>query len=248
MDIKCLLLDIEGTTTSISFVKDELFPYIRRKLESYLESNWDSLEVQDDVESLRKQATEDATKMGGVPEIASSLETPTLILSSVITNINWNMDQDRKMTALKQLQGHMWREGYSSGEIQGHLYEDVEGALKLWTSSGQKVYIYSSGSVEAQKLLFQHSVAGNLLQYFSGHFDTKIGVKIESASYQEISKSIGVAPDKILFLTDLPAEAIAANEAGVQVKLLVRPGNAPLNEEILQRFGICHNFKEIQLK
>lgn len=104
-----------------------------------MESNWDSLEVQDDVESLRKQvwlsiilntcchtciitdsqATEDATKMGGVPEIASSLETPTLILSSVITNINWNMDQDRKMTALKQLQGHMWREGYSSGEIQG---------------------------------------------------------------------------------------------------------------------------------
>ncbi|XP_046463986.1 enolase-phosphatase E1-like [Daphnia pulex] len=248
MDIKCLLLDIEGTTTSISFVKDELFPYIRRKLESYLESNWDSLEVQDDVESLRKQATEDATKMGGVPEIASSFETPTLIQSSVITNVNWNMDQDRKMTALKQLQGHMWREGYSSGEIQGHLYEDVQEALKLWTSSGQKVYIYSSGSVEAQKLLFQHSVAGNLLQYFSGHFDTKIGLKIESASYQEISKSIGVAPDKILFLTDLPAEAIAANEAGVQVKLLVRPGNAPLNEEILQRFGICHNFKEIQLK
>ncbi|EFX62405.1 hypothetical protein DAPPUDRAFT_68011, partial [Daphnia pulex] len=191
------------------------------------------------------QATEDATKMGGVPEIASSLETPTLIQSSVITNVNWNMDQDRKMTALKQLQGHMWREGYSSGEIQGHLYEDVEEALKLWTSSGKKVYIYSSGSVEAQKLLFQHSVAGNLLQYFSGHFDTKIGLKIESASYQEISKSIAVAPDKILFLTDLPAEAIAANEAGVQVKLLVRPGNAPLNEETLQRFGICHNFKEI---
>lgn len=247
MTIKCLLLDIEGTTTSISFVKDELFPYIRKELQTYLEANWDSLELQNDIELLRKQAIEDTLTLVGVPDIASSDQTPASIMTSVIANVNWNMDQDRKMTALKQLQGHMWRKGYSSGEIHGHLYEDVEEALKLWTSSGKKVYIYSSGSVEAQKLLFGHSVAGNLLQYFSGHFDTQIGLKIETTSYREICKSTGFAPDEILFLTDLPTEALAASEAGVQVKLLVRPGNAPLTEEIVQRFGICRDFQEIKL-
>jgi len=245
---KCILLDIEGTTTSIKFVKDVLFPYIRANIKNHLEENWSSSELQDDVESLRKQAKEDAVQgLGDVPQIENADADKVLVIDSVLANVNWQMDRDRKITALKQLQGHMWRDGYQKKILQGHVYDDVVDALKLWTSSGKKVYIYSSGSVEAQKLLFGHSIYGNLLEYFSGHFDTKVGLKVQPSSYTAIASTTGIDPQEILFLTDIPAEAVAATQAGIAVHLMSRPGNAALPEEMQPQLPVFTSFAQIEV-
>jgi len=244
---KCIVLDIEGTTTSIKFVKDVLFPYIRNNLRNHLEGSWTSSELQNDVESLREQAKADMVQgLKDAPQIGNADADKALVIDSVLANVAWQMDQDRKITALKQLQGHMWRDGYQKSILQGHVYDDVVDALKLWTSSGKKVYIYSSGSVEAQKLLFGHSIYGNLLEYLSGHFDTKVGLKGQSSSYSQIAKTIGIEPEAILFLTDIPAEAVAANEAGMAAYLMSRPGNAALAEEMQNRFPVFTSFAQIE--
>ncbi|XP_067894263.1 enolase-phosphatase E1 [Heterodontus francisci] len=232
--VRVFLLDIEGTTTPISFVKDVLFPYIKENVERYLYTHWDDKECQEDVELLRKQAKDDKELEGAVliPEWCSG-ETvdKEQTIKTVINNILWQMSQDRKTTALKQLQGHMWREAYIRGEVKGEVYEDVAPAIKEWRKASKKVYIYSSGSVEAQKLLFGYSVEGDMLELFDGHFDTKIGSKIETESYRRIAQTIGCSTDNILFLTDVTKEARAAEQAGVRVTIVVRPGNAELTEE-----------------
>jgi len=246
---KCILLDIEGTTTSIKFVKDVLFPYIRTNIRNHLEENWSSCELQDDVESLRQQAKEDMVQgLGDAPQIENADADKALVIDSVLANVGWQMDRDRKITALKQLQGHMWRDGYQKNVLQGHVYDDVVDALKLWTSSGKKVYIYSSGSVQAQKLLFRHSIYGNLLEYFSGHFDTKVGLKGHSSSYAGIAAATGIHPQGILFLTDIPAEAVAASDAGFTAHLMSRPGNAALTEEMQRRFSVFTSFAQISIE
>lgn len=244
--IQCILLDIEGTTTSISFVKDLLFPYVRRNLEGYLESKWDESELKEDIELLKLQVKEDLLNGLQVPTIECAGKEK--IIKSVIANVVWQMDRDRKITALKQLQGHMWKDAYMSGIIKGHVYEDVLPALKLWTSSEKKVFIYSSGSVEAQKLLFQHSVDGDLLQYISGHYDTKIGLKNQQTSYAAIAQEIGIQADRILFLTDIPAEAVAASDAGMRASLMCRPGNGALCAEDVARFSTNETFATIRVE
>jgi enolase-phosphatase E1 len=138
------------------------------------------------------------------------------------------MATDRKSTALKLLQGLIWRDGYRSGAIKGHVYADVLDAFRLWHSRGERIYIYSSGSVGAQKLLFAHAEVGDLTPFLSGHFDTTTGPKKESASYTKIAEAIGTDPGEILFLTDNLDEARAAREASMKVVITVRPGNHDL--------------------
>ncbi|KOC62060.1 Enolase-phosphatase E1 [Habropoda laboriosa] len=152
-----ILVDIEGTTTSISFVKDTLFPYVRENLKKYIETKWENEEFKQDFEKLKEQAKKDEEDKveGFVPIIGANAEEER---ESLVKNILWQMDCDRKTGALKQLQGHMWREAYNSGTVKAHVYEDVPKALESWTNDDRKVYVYSSGSVEAQKLLFGHSV------------------------------------------------------------------------------------------
>ncbi|GAM26774.1 hypothetical protein SAMD00019534_099490, partial [Acytostelium subglobosum LB1] len=227
--IKNVILDIEGTTTPISFVHDVLFPYIRSHLRQHLEQHWSDAQLQDDIATLRCDVDNVPSSIPPVAQVGSSDEQ---IIDSVVRNVTAQMDIDRKSTALKQLQGHMWSTAYESGQIKGVVFEDVPLAFARWQKTSTNVYIYSSGSVAAQKLLFGYSVAGNLLTMLHGHYDTNIGSKLESESYRKILQSInsGNAADN-LFITDSQREALAATDAGLYVLLSVRPGNPSLDPQ-----------------
>ncbi|PSN50745.1 Enolase-phosphatase E1 [Blattella germanica] len=242
---KIILLDIEGTITSISYVKDTLFSFIRRNLDCYLKAHWKDSDLDNDLLLLREQANED--KRNGIPGVVIIPEynesNEKDLLEAAKKNVIWQMDLDRKTKALKQFQGHVMHEGYKQGKLKGHIYPDVLPALKSWVKNGKKVYIYSSGSIEAQKLLFGHSEEGDILEYFSGHFDTEVGPKVESNSYFNIMKRLNCESDKIVFFTDVPKEAEAANGAGIKTILVVREGNSPLTEEDKKSFSTIRTFK-----
>ena len=230
--VKRVLLDIEGTTTPISFVTETLFPYVRRELRSYLTKRWEETEVQDDIEALRNQSINDQEDPNlNFAQIITSENDKEKIIDSVVTNVEEQMNVDRKITPLKQLQGHMWKFGYQSGELKGVVYDDCVDALKKWQEMGIPVYIYSSGSVAAQKLLFGNSTHGDLLSYIQGHFDTNIGLKVESESYEKIAKDISVSPNEILFVTDSYKELQAATKQNLQLRLSIRPGNPPVESD-----------------
>ncbi len=206
MAIRAVVTDIEGTTTSVSFVYEVLFPYAREHIPAYVRANADDLAgLLDDV---RREAGD-----------------PSLALEGCIAALLCWMDEDRKVTPLKTLQGMVWKQGYEAGGSKGHLYPDVAPALRRWKGQGLTLCVYSSGSVDAQKLLFGHSDAGDLTALFSGWFDTTIGGKKEAGSYARIAAGIGVAPREALFLSDNPEELAAASAAGFAVIGLDRPGN-----------------------
>lgn len=227
---KILLLDIEGTTTSISFVKDKLFPYAEENVKSFLDNQWETEDVKNVVSALRKLALEDReNSVDGVVAIPGEDASKEDQIESLVKSVKWQMSSDRKVGPLKELQGLIWKQGYDKGDIKGHVYDDVSPALEAWRAAeGQKVYIYSSGSVQAQKLLFGQSSAGDLLKYIDGHFDTAVGAKQEQASYAAIAEKIGCKPEEVLFLTDIVKEAEAARASGVQSALVSREGNAAL--------------------
>lgn len=235
-----ILLDIEGTISSIDFVKNELFPYVKENLEEYILKNWDDKIFQVDLELLRAQAIEDSNLEGFIP-----IETGDNAKKSVINNILWQMSNDRKSTALKQLQGHIWKKGYENNDICGDLYADVMPVLSELTGMGKTIYTYSSGSTEAQKYLFEYSMYGNVSSIFTKYFDTKIGPKYSDLSYKNIAGEIGVSCNEILFLTDVLIEAEAAIKAGCNSYLVVRPGNAPLDPEKSSKFKIIKTLDEL---
>lgn len=210
-----IILDIEGTTTSISFVYDVLFPFAREHVASFLESHWSAPGVQADVGELKAQYVRDREAGLDPPEVVDA--------KTAAANVLWQMDSDRKTTGLKSLQGKIWQSGYEDGRLKGHVYSDVPEALAKWTKRGCEVYIYSSGSIAAQKLIFGHSEAGDLCPMLSGYFDTTTGPKREHESYQKICAQIG--GEHVLFATDVLAEAQAASHAGLDVVVMVRPGN-----------------------
>lgn len=200
------LLDIEGTTTPISFVYDVLFPYARQQLSRFLKDNWQDAAVQ-------KEAK----------ELAPDIDGPTRATEVALEL----MDADRKVGALKSLQGRIWEEGYRSGQIRSQLFTDTAPMLRARKAAGLRTYIYSSGSVLAQKLLFAHTPEGNLTGLLDGYFDTAVGAKVQSESYREIARQIGILPADGLFATDVLAEAEAARSAGWQAVIVKRPGNPP---------------------
>ncbi|KAB5543659.1 hypothetical protein PHYPO_G00081940 [Pangasianodon hypophthalmus] len=249
-NVSVLLLDIEGTTTPITFVKDVLFPYIKEHLEEYLCAHWEEDECKQDVQLLKKQTEEDLKQNRACPVHAVDQTVHTdeeKAIREVVDSVLWQMAADRKTTALKQLQGHMWRAAYVSGKIKGEVYQDVVPAIRRWRQCGLKVYIYSSGSIEAQKLLFGYSVEGDLLDLFDGHFDTNIGAKVESKSYEKIAERIGCSPEDIMFLTDVTREAKAAEDAGLNVAVVVRPGNMELTEEERNHYRTLTTFSQLEL-
>ncbi|XP_028599659.2 enolase-phosphatase E1 isoform X1 [Podarcis muralis] len=249
-EVSVLLLDIEGTTTPIAFVKDTLFSYIKDNIREYLRAHWEEEECQEDVGLLRKQAEEDAHMDGVVPiplETRDGEEEVERIIQAVIDNVHWQMSLDRKTTALKQLQGHIWRAAYENGRLKGEFFDDVVPAVRKWREAGMKVYIYSSGSVEAQKLFFGNSTEGDICELFDGHFDTKIGPKVDSESYQRIAASIGCSTSNILFLTDVTREADAAEEVDMHVAIVVRPGNAGLTDDEKSYYRLITSFNELFL-
>jgi 2,3-diketo-5-methylthio-1-phosphopentane phosphatase len=165
----------------------------------------------------------------------------------VAANVRQQMAQDRKSTALKQLQGHVWATGYASGALQGTLYPDVVSALHRWSSlaSPPRVCIYSSGSVEAQRLIFSHTSVGSLSRFLSAYFDTAVGMKQDSGSYAEIMRQLAVQPSRLLFLTDVEGEARACLKAGGDAIIVVREGNKPVEADSGLR--LIHSFDELQL-
>ncbi|NXX87283.1 ENOPH phosphatase, partial [Urocolius indicus] len=248
-EVRAILLDIEGTTTPIAFVQETLFPYVKDNVKEYLRAHWEEEECQQDVGLLRKQAQEDSSLDGAVPiplENGSG-EKLEQVIQAVVANVHWQMSVDRKTTALKQLQGHMWRAAYATGQVKGEIFKDVVPAIQKWRQAGMKVYIYSSGSIEAQKLLFGYSTEGDILELFDGHFDTKIGSKVDSESYRRIAASIGYATNNILFLTDVPREASAAEEADSHVAVVIRPGNAGLTDDEKSYYSVISSFTELFL-
>ena len=228
--VRAVLLDIEGTTTPISFVTEVLFPYVRREVRDYLTKRWEEDEVQNDIEALRQQSIadqqDDSINVSLIAENGSKED----IIESVAKNVEEQMDLDRKITPLKQLQGHMWKFGYQSGELKGVVYDDVVEAFKKWNEKQIPIYIYSSGSIAAQKLLFGNSTHGDLLPFISGHFDTTSGLKVESTSYKRICGDIKLTPQEVLFVTDSLKELQAATRENLQLRLSIRPGNAPVED------------------
>ncbi len=202
--IEAIVTDIEGTTSSLAFVKDVLFPYARERLADFVRTRCDDPEVKAVVEEIRALAGRE------------------LDLEQVIARLLEWSDQDRKIPPLKTLQGMIWRWGYENGDFQGHLYEDAARMLRRWKLQGIALYVFSSGSVAAQKLLFGHTAFGDLTPLFRGFFDTRTGSKKEPESYRKIAGNIGLEPGAILFLSDVEAELDAAAKAGMKVIQVVR--------------------------
>ncbi|MFI3158495.1 MAG: acireductone synthase [Methylococcaceae bacterium] len=204
--IKAIVTDIEGTTSSILFVKDVLFPYARANIADYVRSQANEPQVKILLEAVCKEA-------------GSELSTEQIISQL----IQW-IDEDKKVTPLKSLQGLIWEAGYRQGDFKGHLYPDAAAKLKAWQAEGLDLYIYSSGSVYAQKLLFAHTEYGDLTPLFSGYFDTHIGGKKEQESYQRIADQLALPANRLLFLSDIKEELDAAKAAGFETIWLVRDG------------------------
>ncbi|MBI1760034.1 MAG: acireductone synthase [Acidobacteria bacterium] len=220
--VPVILLDIEGTTTPIDFVYQVLFPYARLHLKEYLALHWSEHEVQEDLLGLRAEHAADVAHQLAPPVWAESA-----VLESAAAYLLWLMEQDRKSTALKSLQGKIWATGYRQGELRSVMFEDVPRALARWYEQERRVCLYSSGSVLAQKLLFAHTTAGDLTSCLSGYFDTTSGPKRAAHSYQTIAAALAVSPAHVAFISDVTAELEAAHAAGLQTLLAVRPGNAP---------------------
>ncbi|XP_062090451.1 probable bifunctional methylthioribulose-1-phosphate dehydratase/enolase-phosphatase E1 1 isoform X1 [Humulus lupulus] len=242
---RCIVLDIEGTTTPISFVSDVLFPYACDNVGRHLSATYDTAETKEDIELLRSQVQDDLEKgVSGAVPIPSYDAGKEKVIAALVANVEGMIKADRKITALKQLQGHIWRTGYENNELEGVVFEDVPTALARWHDSGIKTYIYSSGSRLAQRLIFGKTNHGDLRKYLSGFFDTTVGNKRETRSYIEITESLGVdKPSEILFVTDVSQEAVAAKAAGLEVIISIRPGNGPLPEN--HGFKTVNSFLEI---
>jgi enolase-phosphatase E1 len=209
-NIRFILTDIEGTTSSVSFVYEVLFPYFRNNL-PHLESLLHLPEVHEAFE----QTIEEAQKLEGI----NLYET-----SKIIETLGrWSLE-DKKITPLKTLQGILWKEAYEKGEIRGHIYPDVPGQLRNWREQGVRLGVFSSGSVAAQQLLFGYSESGDLKPLFEAWFDTKTGGKRECETYQQIAENLQLEAGQILFLSDITQELEAAEAAGLQTVQLVRPG------------------------
>ena len=217
MTTRAFLLDIEGTTTPISFVFDVLFPYARLHLPEFLAHNSNSPEVLSDLTMLREEHGKD---------IRNGLQPPELNDKQVTDYLYWLMDRNSKSTALKSIQGKIWKEGYASGQLKATVFADVPPALERWHRSGIDVSIFSSGSVLAQQLLFSHTEAGDLTKFINNYFDTRVGAKGESTSYEQIARALSLTTDQVHFISDVPAELDAACDVGMKTSLCIRPGNA----------------------
>jgi enolase-phosphatase E1 len=209
IEIRAIVTDIEGTTSSIDFVRDVLFPYARKRLPAFVETHGNQPEVQ---HWLHEAAREAGLVEAGRQDIIELL-------------LQW-IDQDRKSTALKALQGMIWKDGYAAGDYRAHMYPEVAARLRDWRADGLRLYVYSSGSVPAQKLFFHYSEAGDLTPLFAGYFDTETGPKREAESYRRIAEAIGEQPPHLLFLSDIVEELDAAQAAGFQTGWLVREPQA----------------------
>ena len=210
MPYPIILTDIEGTTSSISFVKDVLFPFARERIGDFVRANRHDPAVAAEIAATAREAGVDASDLDAVVRVL----------------LQW-IDEDRKATPLKALQGMVWKDGYRNRDFVAHVYDDAHESLKRWKAQGRRLYIYSSGSIPAQKLYFAHTAHGDLTPLFSDYFDTTSGGKREAASYRRIAEAIGAPPSDIVFLSDIEAELDAAADAGMATRWLRRETDEP---------------------
>lgn len=222
---RAIVTDIEGTTSSLSFVKDVLFPYARAHLAEFVRSHATEPAVREQLAAVGKEVGRELSEDQAIEQL-----------------LRW-IDEDKKITPLKALQGLIWEAGYRNGDFQGHVYDDAVQCLRAWKAQGLTLYVFSSGSVHAQKLLFEHTAFGDLTPLFSGYFDTNIGSKRETTAYRHIAQAAKLPPGEILFLSDIREELDAALAAGLGTCWLVREG--PLPEKSNHR--LARNFIEIVL-
>jgi enolase-phosphatase E1 len=247
------LLDVEGTVAPLTLTAEVLFPYARAHFEQFLRENEAEIEPRQGEDPLaegsvwrdlmalglenKKEADGEAPRIWPIAASDAQVEGKPLLISmspdeaipKFLEYVYWLMDRDRKSTALKSLQGKIWKDGFESGELKGTLFDDVPEAFRRWSWDG-KVAIYSSGSVEAQQLLFRHSTFGDLTGLISGYFDTRIGPKQVNASYAAIAAAMQTESQDLLFFSDVVRELDAAREAGCQTRLVVREGNTPVDD------------------
>lgn len=234
---RAILLDIEGTTTPVTFVYDRLFPFAREHARDFIRQHYNTEQLRADLDALRAERRADEAQAHTPPPWRE--DTTDAHVDSATLYVHWLMDRDRKSTALKSLQGKIWEGGYREGRLKAEVYDDVPHAFHRWRAHSRPVYIYSSGSVLAQKLLFAHTAHGDLTPHLAGYFDTTTGPKKEPASYRAIAAAIDAPASSILFLSDVTAELDAAREAGMQTALCVRPGN---NETSSDAHTVIHTF------
>jgi enolase-phosphatase E1 len=216
-NIRGILLDIEGTTTPVQFVYQTLFPYVLDRLADFMKTNGDDAKIQEIIRALKLEHEDDRR---------TNLSTPTWE-DHPIEYVKWLMDQDRKSTALKVLQGVIWFDGYQSGKLRGVVFPDVPPALERWRRQKMDVRIFSSGSELAQRLLFGNTNEGDLTRFLNGYFDTTIGAKGETSSYVKIAQAFNLKSESILFVSDITRELDASRESGMKTLLCMRPGNHP---------------------
>jgi len=209
--IRVVLTDIEGTTSSISFVHDVLFPYASKHLPDFIRTHHHTTPaVAEQLALVAEKSGVDRKDVEGLIDVLQG----------------W-ISEDRKEGPLKALQGMVWEQGYHSGELKGDIYPDAADYLQRWHDRGLRLFVYSSGSVKAQKLIFGFSNEGDFTPFFSGYFDTGVGGKKEAQSYRNILAELGVEPATVLFLSDVEAELAAAEQAGLKTVWLVRDGDLP---------------------
>ena len=228
MTIKAVLTDIEGTTAPVTFVADVLFPYAAERLDAFVRANLKDRAV---AEALAETAELEGRKL--------SLD------EAIATLLGW-IKADRKATPLKTLQGKIWREGYESGAIRSPVYPDAVAAMRAWKARGLRLDVYSSGSVEAQILLYKYSEDGDLTPLFDAYFDTRTGPKMEAASYAKIAAEIGHAPADILFLSDLPRENEAALAAGLRTIRIDRNLAPGMSETDASGLAVAADFTVVE--
>ena len=236
--VKVILLDIEGTTTPADFVYQVLFPFARNHVREFLEEHPEV--VRADIERLRADHQADR-KCGLNPP--DWVEQPSgSRVESMVTYVHWLMEQDRKATALKSLQGKIWQRGYETGTLQSQVYQDVPRAFQRWRGQNRAISIYSSGSELAQKLLFAHTTEGDLTGYISSYFDTNVGPKTSAESYRRIATKLQVAGSEVLFVSDATAELDGAQGAALKTALCVRASHS---EPVASAYPVIRSFDEI---
>lgn len=237
--IRGILLDIEGTTTSISFVYDVMFPFVREHLGPFLQRNWNSAALRGCLELLAADVgrSDYNSWLGAQTE----LEQQEQVQQAVVQMMN----ADAKLTGLKHLQGLIWESGFHSGQLVAHLFTEVAHCIRSWAADGVDVRIYSSGSIAAQKLFFGHTVEGNLLPSLRGHYDTTLGSKQAAESYRKIAGDFRFPPPDILFVSDIITELQAARDAGFNSLLCIRPGNTTVPPD--HGFPSVTDFRQISL-
>ncbi|MEN0111373.1 MAG: acireductone synthase [Planctomycetota bacterium] len=218
MKVRGVLLDVEGTTSAVSYVYDVMFPFARRNLRAFLAEHGGDAAM----DAVKERFAQD-TGAASFAEWTAGADDPIAVLREEAVRL---MDADVKATGLKQLQGLVWQAGFESGELRSHVFPDVPPALRAWRDAGIDLRVYSSGSVHAQRLFFGHTEAGDLTPLFTGHYDTTTGPKREASSYAAIAADWGVPAGEVLFLSDVTEELGAARAAGMQTALVNRPGNA----------------------